>query len=629
MRAVRHGLVVSQARPGGRDLLGRSQAMLLGLGILQIVLGCAVVSLSFAALAMTTYSRVRNACPYWAGFAAMLSGGVGMIAWKQQTSLAVSFFTFLSAVCVLLHLVAAVLSGESTTLLTSLNSCIPQNLGKTCQCLLGGTDMTCSGIQTLLKELMYAVCGTSVVACLVSALSVAVGCMHFIKRGSHQSMLYGHSLGSPVLPSDSLRTPLEDEMFPVNMVQPVPPPPYSPPGCYISQHGILSEDPPPYSAVDPLARITEIGAQWTAEAQRSVDDATRLSPSVEGACGTQAVSHSVLAVSHSGTLNNMLDSLQLASSFNSGQTPPNAKGTTTCESAELQRAVDMSLESVLQAFHEQTQQMDGTETNVRQEPTRNFRHVPHFTLPDATPSPQGAASLVRENSDSNVPRHGSRVRQDLKNKTQDSRVRSDPRLGLHKRHEEPLAEVSSLNGIQEDSHPQGNTGRKSKAERPKTLNLSGNAKLRKHTHRSHKKRPRSLVDAKDLKDTKVLVAQFLEQPVGNLPPAVQIVVENIKSVIQSDEHHLAEVMHSASVLQEVEVRHSTYRYSLSSTSSSSHVSSSGSVYRTVEVSSSTVCRTGEVSPSSAVCRTAEAPGAVPRTAEGLETAEDCYRETVL
>ncbi|XP_078578682.1 protein ENTREP2-like isoform X2 [Branchiostoma floridae x Branchiostoma japonicum] len=631
MRAVRHGLVVTQARPGARDHLGRSQAMLLSLGIVQIVLGCVVVSLSFAALAMTTYSRVRNACPYWAGFAAMLSGGVGMIAWKQQTSLAVSFFTFLSAVCTLLHLVAAVLSGESTTLLSSLNSCVPQDMGKTCQCLLGGIA-DCSGIQTLLQELMYAVCGTSVLSCLISALSVAVGCMHFIKRGPHQSMLYGHSLASPVLPSDSLRTPMEDEMFPVNMVQPVPPPPYSPPGCYISQHGTISEDPPPYSAVDPLARVTEVGTGWTTEVQCSVDDGSRLSPNVEGACGTQAVSHSRMAVSHSGTLNNMLDSLQLASNFTSGQTSPNTKEGAGCESAELQRAVDMSLESVLQAFHEQTQQMDGTDTNVRhtQEPSRNLRHVPHFNLPDATPSPQGAVSLGRENSDTNVPRHVSRTSQGL-NTQETQSVSSDPRVPLHRRQDEPLTEVSPL-GIQEDSHLQGNVGRKSKAERPRTLNLSGNAKLRKHSHRSHKRRPRSLVDSKELKDTKVLVAQFLEQPVGNLPPAVQIVVENIKSVIQSDEHHLAEVMHSASVLQEVEVRHSTYRYSLSSTSSSSHVSSSGSVYRTVEVSSSTVCRTADASPSSTVCRTADAAAAVSRTAEGQgcgEAAGDIYRETVL
>ncbi|KAI8503112.1 hypothetical protein Bbelb_189330 [Branchiostoma belcheri] len=585
MRAVRHGLVVTQARPGGHNLLGRTQAMLLSLGILQIVLGCAVVSVSFAALALTTYSRVRNACPYWAGFAAMLSGGVGLIAWKQQTSLAVSFFTFLSAVCVLLHLVAAILSGQSTTLLASMDgSCVSQGLGKSCQCLLGGvTD--CTGIQTLLLELMSATCGTSVVSCLVSAMSVAVGGVHFIKRGDHQRMLYGHSLASPVLPTDSLRTPMEDEI----------------------------EDPPPYSAVDPMARITEVDTRWTTEAQSSVDAAARLSPSVEGACGSQAVSHSMLAVSHSGTLNNMLD----------------RRG--TCESAELQRAVDMSLESVLQAFHEQTQQMDRrTDTNIRQEPTRNFRLVPQFSLPDATPSPQGAvgiASLQRDISDANVSHHGSRISKNVKDKTRETSVSMDSRV--HRRQEEPLREVLP-HGIQENSHPEGNSSRKSKPERPKTLNLSGNAKLRKQTHRNHKKRPRSLVDSKDLRDTKVLVAQFLEQPVGNLPPAVQIVVENIKSVIQSDERHLAEVMHSASVLQEVEVRHnSTYRYSLSSTSSSSHVSSSGSVYRTVEVSSSTVCRTADVSPPS---RTAEDPDAVYRTAEGqgcLETAEDIYRETVL
>lgn len=50
-----------------REHRARSRAML-ALGVTQMVLGCLIVAVSFAALALTTSARVRHSCPFWAGF---------------------------------------------------------------------------------------------------------------------------------------------------------------------------------------------------------------------------------------------------------------------------------------------------------------------------------------------------------------------------------------------------------------------------------------------------------------------------------------------------------------------------------------------------------------------------------
>lgn len=71
-----------------------------------------------------------------------------------------------------------------------------------------------------------------------------------------------------------------------------------------------------------------------------------------------------------------------------------------------------------------------------------------------------------------------------------------------------------------------------------------------HTN-SSSERPHSLADLKMYKDTKILVAKFLEHSNCNLPPEVQQVVNNIKCVIKSDEKHMEEAIFSANVIDQV------------------------------------------------------------------------------
>ncbi|KAL8196957.1 UNVERIFIED_CONTAM: hypothetical protein K2H54_003208 [Gekko kuhli] len=69
-------LLLPAAAAGGRRSLSlarlrevRTRArLMLALGGAQMALGCLIVAVSFAALALTTSARVRHSCPFWAGF---------------------------------------------------------------------------------------------------------------------------------------------------------------------------------------------------------------------------------------------------------------------------------------------------------------------------------------------------------------------------------------------------------------------------------------------------------------------------------------------------------------------------------------------------------------------------------
>ncbi|XP_035275831.1 protein FAM189A1-like isoform X1 [Anguilla anguilla] len=77
-------------------------------------------------------------------------------------------------------------------------------------------------------------------------------------------------------------------------------------------------------------------------------------------------------------------------------------------------------------------------------------------------------------------------------------------------------------------------------------------RLKPQPHRAlASERPHSLADLKTYKDTKILVAKFLEHSSCSLPPEVQQVVNNIKFVIKSDERHMEEAIFSANIIDQV------------------------------------------------------------------------------
>ncbi|NXQ40629.1 F1892 protein, partial [Catharus fuscescens] len=64
-------------------------------------------------------------------------------------------------------------------------------------------------------------------------------------------------------------------------------------------------------------------------------------------------------------------------------------------------------------------------------------------------------------------------------------------------------------------------------------------------------RPQSLIDYKSYMDTKRRVAWILEQSSCSMSPDIHELVENIKSVLKSDEKHMAEAVSSATFLEQV------------------------------------------------------------------------------
>uniref|UniRef100_A0ACB8E4W7 Uncharacterized protein n=1 Tax=Sphaerodactylus townsendi TaxID=933632 RepID=A0ACB8E4W7_9SAUR len=87
-----------------------------------------------------------------------------------------------------------------------------------------------------------------------------------------------------------------------------------------------------------------------------------------------------------------------------------------------------------------------------------------------------------------------------------------------------------------------------KSKDPRKSNLSQKPKA---LETLCKERPHSLVDLQTYKDTKVLVAKFLEHSNCHLPPEVRHVVNSIRSVIKSDERHMEEAIFSANIIDQV------------------------------------------------------------------------------
>uniref|UniRef100_A0A8C2CGJ3 Uncharacterized protein n=1 Tax=Cyprinus carpio TaxID=7962 RepID=A0A8C2CGJ3_CYPCA len=115
----------SRALSGSRrGMSGRTSArVLLYLGLCHLALGAMVLAFSFTSLAFTSSPRVRQSCPFWAGFFVVASGVVGVISWRRPFTLVVSLFMLLSAVCVILSLAGSMLSCQNAQMVKSYVTC--------------------------------------------------------------------------------------------------------------------------------------------------------------------------------------------------------------------------------------------------------------------------------------------------------------------------------------------------------------------------------------------------------------------------------------------------------------------------------------------------------------------------
>ncbi|XP_026867238.2 protein FAM189B isoform X2 [Electrophorus electricus] len=267
-----------------RGMSGRARArVLLYLGLCHLALGAMVLAFSFTSLAFTSSPRVRQSCPFWAGFFVVASGVVGVISWRRPFTLVVSLFMLLSAVCVILSLAGSMLSCQNAQMVKSYLTCQVENG----LCLCCDPKQTCSlSEDETLVLYMHADCHSV---------------RHQLKLAPHRTRSVNPECTTP---QDAFLTNMVDfEEF----VPPIPPPPYYPPeytcssetdAQSITYNGSMespiplypTECPPPYEAVmgqRALSQATvfdahtgEISAErWTSAAfsgEASVDSSSLL-----------------------------------------------------------------------------------------------------------------------------------------------------------------------------------------------------------------------------------------------------------------------------------------------------------------------------------------------------------------
>ncbi|KAM5291388.1 protein ENTREP2 [Glossophaga mutica] len=315
-----------------RQCPGRSRVVL-ALGATQMALGCLIVAVSFAALALTTSARVRHSCPFWAGFSVLLSGLIGVVSWKRPLSLVITFFMLLSAVCVMLNLAGSILSCQNAQLVSSLEGCqlIKFDSVEVCVCCeaqhqsagcsnLGETlklnplREDCNAVRLTLKDLLFSVCALNVLSTIVCALATAMCCMQMVSSDVLRMFLPQRALSASPACATPRGTVLHQTLDFDEFIPPLPPPPYYPPeysctptaeahrGLHldfapspfstlydvaINSPGLLypAELPPPYEAVvgpapAPASQLPSADRQGTETSPRD--------PGATGGCSAQA-----------------------------------------------------------------------------------------------------------------------------------------------------------------------------------------------------------------------------------------------------------------------------------------------------------------------------------------------------
>ncbi|XP_061530166.1 protein ENTREP3 [Phycodurus eques] len=262
---------ISGRGPGGARLL-------LYLGLCHLGLGAMVLAFSFTSMAFTSSARVRQSCPFWAGFFVVASGIVGIISWRRPLTLVVSLFMLLSAVCVILSLAGSMLSCQNAQMVKSMLTCQVENgrcvccaPTESCSSKEDGTlvlnlNSDCHSVRHQLKDLLFSACGLSILSTIICTLSTVTCSIHIFSLdlvhllAPHRSRSVNPECTTP---QDAFLTNIMDfEEF----VPPIPPPPYYPPeytcssetdAQSITYNGSMespiplypTDCPPPYEAV--------------------------------------------------------------------------------------------------------------------------------------------------------------------------------------------------------------------------------------------------------------------------------------------------------------------------------------------------------------------------------------------
>ncbi|KAM9082257.1 endosomal transmembrane epsin interactor 1 isoform 4-T4 [Megaptera novaeangliae] len=434
------------AAPGSALLPARP---LLSLGLLQLILGCCMVALSFGALSLSSSPQVKNSCPFWAGSS-------------------VNLFVLLSVVCVLLNLAGFILGCQGAQFVSSVPRCDLVDLGegKICFCCeefqpAKCTDkenalklfpvQPCSAVHLLLKKVLFALCALNALTTTVCLVAAA---LRYLQIFAARRSCIDESQISVEEVEEHRRIP-----DPEDFVPPVPPPSYF--ATFYSctprtNRRMVGPD------VIPLPHI--YGARIKG---------------VEVFCPLEPPPPYEAVVSQTDQ--------QQGSSF---QMPEGSEAATS------------PLEPICM-------------------PVTQGGDIPN------TPGEE-SSSMSTPSSSQLRPARSWRALQPLR-----TRSKSDP--VLHHSAERAVPVLSCEAATQTEGRP----------------DLAAVTLRRGLRSRALRCRPRSLIDYRSYMDTKLLVARFLEQSSCSMTPDIHELVENIKSVLKSDEEHMEEAITSASFLEQI------------------------------------------------------------------------------
>ncbi|NXS21155.1 F1891 protein, partial [Mystacornis crossleyi] len=431
----------------------------------------------------------------------------------------ITFFMLLSAVCVMLNLAGSILSCQNAQLVKALEGCqlIKFDSDGVCVCCemqhqtsgcsnLGETLklnplQECNAVRLTLKDLLFSVCALNIISTIVCALATAMCCMQMVSSDLLQMFLpqRPHSAHPDcVTPHGTVlhRTLDFDEFIP-----PIPPPPYYPPEYTCTpvgeaQRGLHLDFPhSPFGALYEVT-INSPGMLYPSELPPPYEAVIGGTPASQVTGAAQQVSESSLG-ERNATPDFSTQELRSSAQKSSATLPLKQKK--TC-------GVDFS------------------------QPPAPCHSSPSFGPANISSRASGHEAAVQhpaEHPASNIVRSSSAP-------VSCSSATEVPVSGSHMAASACQHSLSSFlpTGKQRDA-------------RKTDLHLKPKA-----FRTVSKERPRSLVDLKAYKDTKILVAKFLEHSNCNLPPEVRHVVNSIRSVIKSDERHMEEAIFSANIIDQ-------------------------------------------------------------------------------
>ncbi|XP_005660207.1 protein FAM189A2 isoform X2 [Sus scrofa] len=461
----RRAAAAAAAAPGSALLPARP---LLSLGLLQLILGCCMVALSFGALSLSSSPQVKNSCPFWAGSSVILSGIIGLTTWKRPMILLVNLFVLLSVVCVLLNLAGFILGCQGAQFVSSVPRCDLVDLGegKICFCCeeyqpAKCTDkenalklfpvQPCSAVHLLLKKVLFALCALNALTTTVCLVAAA---LRYLQIFAARRSCIDESQISAEEVEEHRRIPDPDDFVP-----PVPPPSY-----FATFYSCTPRMNRRMAGPDVIPLPHIYGARIKG---------------VEVFCPLDPPPPYEAVVSQTDQ--------QQQSSF---QMPEGSEVATS--------PLELICTPVIQGGD-----------------------IPN------TPGEE-RASISTPNANQPHPSRSQRALQPLR-----TRSKSDPML--HHSTERAVPVLSCEAATQTEGRP----------------DLAAVTLRRGLRSRASRCRPRSLIDYKSYMDTKLLVARFLEQSSCTMTPDIHELVENIKSVLKSDEEHMEEAITSASFLEQI------------------------------------------------------------------------------